>query len=181
MQDCLLRVKPQFISGMVPQHGDVPPLNAVSILPTMDQGLHQSSSKFTLPETVGQAKYLVSEIHHTVPPRNGPASFQAPRFVTVCSPLGSISDLHINTLGMGMIIFPVSGQKLWLLWEPAPPNLAWITEHNDDSCQPDILSMLKNLLHLKVFTYGTRHMDHPETWHHPCCHHPQHHFPYLPR
>jgi hypothetical protein len=144
------------VAGMMDQHGDLPPLNAVTILGDTDQGIHRLSSLFSLPPYLGIAKHPVCSVRHTIPPRGGDTTFEAPRFVSVCSPFGAITEPHIDAPGIGMIVFSISGKKLWFLWPTTSQNLRWMEDHNDDARPAELCSALRHLsgLTMRVLSPG---------------------------
>jgi hypothetical protein len=119
--------------GLVQQNGDLPQLNAITILGSTDRGIHRLSHAFSLPKTLGLTKYPVVDIHHTIVPKQGRRTFEAPKFVSVCSPPGAVTEPHIDAPGIGMIIVPISGHKLWFLWPPNARNLHWMGVPRDAS------------------------------------------------
>jgi hypothetical protein len=125
------------------------------------------SSIFSLPNDIQEAKYPVMDIRHTVVPAAGEPCFEAPKFNSVCSPPGAITDPHIDAPGIGILVIHVTGQKLWLLWPPTPHNLGWMANHNDDAHPPYLTSALHHLTDLTVvlLTPGNRMKMKPGTIH----------------
>ena len=155
------------MAGLLGFNGTLPALNAISIFGRTNRGIHRHSHLFSLPEEFKISAYATTSVQEMSERRDGEKFFDAPKFNSICSPSGAITQPHVDGISSASFQVHISGTKLWFFWPPNAHNLLWLSEHNDDSRPPDLLnaiSCLKNLT-LMLLTPGNRMTMDPGTIH----------------
>jgi hypothetical protein len=90
-----------------------------------------------------------------VRPNESPNSNSGPKLTTTISPIGSISDPHIDGCGTGLFLVQLFGEKLLLTWPASAHNLQWMEDRHGIKRGPlklldaidELTGMSVNLLH----------------------------------
>ena len=75
------------------------------------------------PEPLRQSNVVVR-------PNESPNSNSGPRLTTTLSPIGSISDPHIDGCGTGLYLVQLFGEKILFTWPASASNLRWMEDRH---------------------------------------------------
>ena len=53
---------------------------------------------------------------------------ESPAFSATITPLGTISEPHMDQTGSGTLLIELLGKKLFIVWPPTPRNLSWFSD-----------------------------------------------------
>jgi hypothetical protein len=120
---------------------------------------YSASDILALPDGLGRCGFGPPEPlcrpNIIIRPNEDPNSNSGPKLTTTLSPIGSISDPHIDGCGTGLFLVQLFGEKLLFTWPASTHNLQWMEDRHGIKRGPlklldaldELSGMSVNMLH----------------------------------